>query len=71
MGLTVAHIAHAIKCGEFNEGLQKLCQSHPKDFAIQKTLAEIFIIQCDFTVFQALWLVLVHTDKTGKHIKNN
>jgi len=31
-----------------NEDLKKF-KSYPKDFAIREKLAEIFIVQCDFT----------------------
>ena len=58
---------------DFNKDLEKLFQSHLKDFALQKILDEIFIIQYDFNGkleawphFQALKLVLAHTDKTGQ-----
>jgi len=44
-----AYCFAAIKDGEFNEGLNKLFKSHPQDFAVRQELAEIFILQCDFT----------------------
>jgi len=37
------------KDGKFNEGLNKLFYSHQKDFVVRQKLAEIFIVQCDFT----------------------
>jgi len=43
------YCSDTIKHIEINEDLQKLFRSHPKDFAIQGKLAEISIIQCDFT----------------------
>ena len=33
---------------DFNKDLEKLFQSHLKDFALQKILDEIFIIEYDF-----------------------
>jgi len=39
----------AIKHGKFNEDLKKLFLSHPEDFAVWQKMAEIFIVQCDFT----------------------
>ena len=39
----------AVSDGEFNEDLNKSFKSHPKDFAVWQKLAEIFIVQCDFT----------------------
>jgi len=57
-----------LSCNQtWNEDLKKLFQSHPKDFGLRKILADIFIIQCNFTGklearphFQALQLVLAH-----------
>jgi len=38
-----------IKDGEFTEDLNKLFHGYPKDSAVRQKLAEIFILQCDFT----------------------
>jgi len=46
---TNKYYSGAIKHVKFNEDLKKLFESHPKDFAIRKKLAEIFIVQCDCT----------------------
>jgi len=44
-----ASCSAAIKLGKFNEDLKKLFQRYPKEFAVRQKLAEIFIVQCDFT----------------------
>jgi len=44
-----AYCSAAIREGKFNEDLKKLFWSHLKDFAVRQKLAEIFIVQCDFT----------------------
>jgi len=69
----------AIKHGKFNEALKKLFQSHPKDFAVQQKLAEIFIFQCYFTgkITQPssvtnFWIVEdspIHTGKSRQCVK--
>jgi hypothetical protein len=38
-----------IKDGKFFKDFKKLRLCHPNDFAVRQKLAEIFIVQCDFT----------------------
>jgi len=40
-----AYWSATIKDGKFNEDLNKLFWSHPKDFAVRQKLAEIFIVR--------------------------
>jgi len=64
----------AIKHEKFYKDLKKLLSSHPKDFAVRQKLAEIFIVQHDFTGkmnqpssvtnFRALQYSQTHSGKT-------
>ena len=60
---------------------KKIVYGHPKDFAIRKTLAEIFIVRCNFTgkktqplsvtQFRALQDFSSHTGKTRHCVQKN
>jgi len=74
-----AYCSAAIKDGDLSEDFNKLFESHSKDFAVRQKLAEIFIVQCDFTgkitnpssvtYFRALQDSQTHTGKTRKCVQ--